>query len=88
MPVLIAVLDCIQKLVAQGYLRGVSVNAYDNASTSSAGKAPSMQTLESDGSAQQVKFTNMDVVVGLVCQCKDVLHDEVHLQVWSLLGSP
>ena len=79
---MVTALDCFQKLVAHGYLRGVARhtldengNATDPSASTASNNAPPPAAA---GSASAV--TVMDRAVDTICRCKDSPADDVQLR--------
>ncbi|OQS01259.1 brefeldin A-inhibited guanine nucleotide-exchange protein [Achlya hypogyna] len=68
-------LDCIEKLISYGYLRGAG-----SVSAAIAEKLP-LGTKDKDSDDASAKFTLMDAVVSAICSCNDHHDEEVQLQV-------
>ncbi|KAJ1448863.1 hypothetical protein M885DRAFT_537575 [Pelagophyceae sp. CCMP2097] len=74
-------LDCVQKLIAYGYLRGATrgASASEEEDTSETASTSSKSTMA------EVGKSSMDAIVATVCGCDDFDDDNVQLQVIKAL---
>ncbi|KAJ8613377.1 hypothetical protein CTAYLR_002304 [Chrysophaeum taylorii] len=75
-------LDCLQKLIAYGYLRGTARRATRRLESGGSALGDDYEQVEKEGAAS---LSSMDAIVGTICACDDFDDDSVQLQVIKAL---